>query len=217
MQFTTASSGAIVLACTPAVTLLLGKLTRSETWSRQKGFGVAFAILGAATAIGYDGFTFDGTAWRGDLLMMTATIIGAVYAVFSKPYLKRYSPLAVTALAMGGGAAALVVLWGTVDLPRTGWPALDPAGWLAILYIGIAGGALSFFLYAWALGRTSATNTMVLLPLNPISAIVAGSLLLQEKLSFNLFAGLILVAIGIVLVVCATDNNVSDAIAQVSL
>lgn len=217
MQFTTASSGAIILACSPAVTLLLGRLTRSEAWSLQKGFGVAFAILGAATAIGHQGFSFGGPTWRGDLLMMAATVIGAVYAVFSKPYLKRYPPLAVTALAMSGGAAALLVLWGTVDFPRTGWPALNPDGWLAILYIGMAGGALSFFLYAWALGRTSATNTMVLLPLNPISAIVAGSLLLHETPSINLFAGLTLVVIGIVLVVRSSDQRASEAVPQVSL
>lgn len=171
----------------------------------QKGFGVAFAIIGAATAIGREGFSFSGPTWRGDLLMITATTLGAVYAVFSKPYLGRYPPLAVTALAMGSGAAALLILWGLVDFPHTSLPILDGPGWLAILYIGIAGGALSFFLYSWALGRTSATRTMVLLPLNPISAIVAGSLLLHEKLNFNLFAGLALVVIGIVLVVGVPD------------
>lgn len=205
MQFTTASSGAIILACTPAVTLLLGKVTRSEPWSTNKGFGVAFAIIGAVMAIGHEGFSFTGSTWLGDLLMITATTLGAVYAVFSKPYLRRYPPLVVTALAMGGGATALLILWSAVDFPHTSLPTLSASGWMAILYIGMAGGALSFFLYSWALGRTSATKTMVLLPLNPISAIIAGSFILHEKLNFSLFAGLALVIIGIVLVVGVPD------------
>ena len=75
------------------------------------------------------------------------------------------------------------------------------SGWLAILYIGIAGGALSFFLYAWALGQTAPTTTMILLPLNPITAVIAGALFLQEPLSIELFLGLILVVVGIFLVV----------------
>ncbi len=200
MKFTTASGGAIVLACTPAATLLLGKLTGSEDWSIRKGFGVVCAIFGAAIAIGHIGFDFAATAWRGDLAMILATLLGAIYAIFSKPYLKKYSPLVVTAIAMAAGALGLLVFWAAIDLSH-GLPHLQLSGWLAILYIGIAGGALSFFLYAWSLGQTAPTTTMILLPLNPITAVIAGALFLQEPLSIELFLGLILVVVGIVLVV----------------
>ncbi len=200
MQFTTASGGAIVLACTPAATLLLGNLTGREAWSMRKGLGVVFAIVGAATAIGDIGFKFDAAAWRGDVLMVLATLLGATYAIFSKPYLKKYSPLVVTATAMAAGALGLLTFWTALDFSR-GLPRLDSIDWLPILYIGIAGGALSFFLYAWALGQTAATTTMILLPLNPIAAVLAGAFFLKEPLSLELFLGLALVIIGIVLVV----------------
>ena len=62
----------------------------------------------------------------------------------------------------------------------------DLSGWLAISYIGVAGGALSFFLYAWALGRASPTTIMILLPLNPIAALVAGSLWLGEPMGVGI-------------------------------
>jgi drug/metabolite transporter (DMT)-like permease len=200
MKFTTASGGAIVLACTPAATLLLGKLTGQEEWSARKGFGVVCAILGAAIAVGHIGFDFAASAWRGDLAMIVATLLGAIYAICSKPYLKKYSPLVVTAIAMAAGAVGLLVFWAAIDLPH-GLPRLDASGWLSILYIGIAGGALSFFLYAWALEQTAPTTTMILLPLNPIAAVIAGWLLLGEPLSVELFVGLLLVIVGILLVV----------------
>jgi drug/metabolite transporter (DMT)-like permease len=200
MEFTTASSGAIVLACTPAATLLLGNLTGAEKWSIRKGFGVTFAILGAATAIGNTGFNFQRTAWRGDALMILATLLGAIYANFSKYYLAKYSPLVVTAIAMGAGAVGLLALWGTTGF-SPGISQLGSADWLSILYIGVAGGALSFFLYAWALGQTAPTTTMILLPLNPIAAVIAGALFLNEPLNLELFLGLALVIIGIFLVV----------------
>jgi drug/metabolite transporter (DMT)-like permease len=202
MRFTTASGGSIVLACTPAATLLLGNLTGREDWSVRKGLGVVCAIAGAAVAIGHIAFDFHATAWRGDLAMVLATLLGAIYAIFSKPYLKKYSPLVVTAIAMAAGALGLFAVWVSIDLPN-GLPHLSATDWLAIIYIGIAGGALSFFLYAWALGQTAPTTTMILLPLNPLTAVVAGGLFLREPLTIGLFLGLILVVLGILLVVSA--------------
>lgn len=200
MLYTTASEGAIALACTPAVTLLLGCLSGSELLSAPKAFGVAFALLGALVGFGAGGFNFGGHALTGNLLMAVATVLGAVYAVFSKPYLAKYPPLTVTAVAMGAGAVALAAAWSAGGL-TVGVPRFTGGGWLAVLYIGAAGGALSFFLYAWALGRTTPTATMILIPLNPIAALITGALCLGEPLSKELFAGLALVIIGIALVV----------------
>jgi drug/metabolite transporter (DMT)-like permease len=208
MQYTTASEGAVVLASTPAMTLLIGSLKGSETWSIFKGFGVVFAVLGAAIAYGgtEGGLSVNGSL--GNALMVLAAVSGAVYAVYSKPFLAKYSPLTVTSMAMAAGALALSLTWLVGDR-GIGAPQLDTAGWLSILYIGIAGGALSFFLYAWALGRSAPTTIMILLPLNPVAALAAGSLWLGEPLGFWLFAGLVLVVIGIILVVRPSDGLAS--------
>jgi drug/metabolite transporter (DMT)-like permease len=201
MQYTTASSGAIVLACTPAVTLVLAALRGSESLSARKCFGVLLAILGAAIAIGGTAVLLERASWFGQTLMILATLSGAVYAVFSKAYLAKYPPVVVTAIAMGAGASTLLLIWLVRDLPTSGLPNLDFTGWLVILYIGAIGGALSFFLYAWALGRTAPTATMILLPLNPIAAILAGVAFLGEPLNSDLFVGLAFVITGIVLVI----------------
>ena len=201
MQFTTASSGAIVLACTPAVTLVLAALWGSESLSTRKCSGVLLAILGAAIAIGGTAALLEATSWIGQVLMILATLAGAVYAVFSKAYLAKYPPVVVTAIAMGAGAGTLLLIWLFRELPTTGLPNLNSAGWLVILYIGAIGGALSFFLYAWALGRTAPTATMILLPLNPMTAMVAGVAFLGEPLNSGLFFGLALVIAGIFLVI----------------
>jgi drug/metabolite transporter (DMT)-like permease len=208
MQYTTASEGAIVLASTPAMTLLIGSLNGSESWSVYKGFGVVFAILGAAVAYGGADFSLGANVSFGNALMVLATVSGAIYAVYSKRFLAKYSPLSVTSIAMAAGATALSVAWLVGDRAG-GAPQLNGVGWLSILYIGVAGGALSFFLYAWALARSSPTTIMILLPLNPVAALVVGSLWLGEPLSVGLFAGLALVIIGIVLVVRPSDGTAS--------
>jgi drug/metabolite transporter (DMT)-like permease len=206
MQYTTASEGAIVLASTPAVTLLLGGLNGSENLSVLKGLGVVCAALGAAVA--YKGTVLDPSAADvplGTILMLLAAVSGAVYTVYSKPYVVKYSPLAVTTTAMGAGAVALSLVWIIGDR-AVGLPHFDLFGWLAMSYIGIAGGAVSFLLYAWALGRASPTTIMMLLPLNPIAALVASSLWLGEPLGVGIFIGLSLVIVGILLVVAPTRD-----------
>jgi drug/metabolite transporter (DMT)-like permease len=211
MQFTTASSGAIVLACTPAVTLVLAAVRGSESLSTRKCSGVLLALLGAAVAIGGTAALLQSASWVGQVLMILATLAGAAYAVFSKAYLTRYPPVVVTAIAMSAGAATLLLIWLFRDLPTTGLPDLNSTGWLVILYIGAIGGALSFFLYAWALGRTAPTATMILLPLNPMAAILTGVTFLGEPLNAGLFVGLALVITGIFLVIntkAATKSGV---------
>jgi drug/metabolite transporter (DMT)-like permease len=203
MQHTTASGGSVVLACTPAVTLFLACITGGEVWSLRKALGGALALMGAAIAILGDDTSFNTSIGFGDFLMVLATLMGAIYAVFSKPQLAKYSPLTVTTIAMAAGASSLLILSAIryVSTPGSGLPHLDSAGWCAILYIGIMGGALSFFLYAWALERTTPTVTMIFMTLNPIAAIFAGVTFLGEPLGVELFVGLAFVILGIVLVV----------------
>ena len=211
MQFTTASAGSIVLACTPAVTLILAGLWGSERMTARKCLGVTLAIVGAGVAIGGALVVLTTASWYGHALMIAATVCGAVYAVFSKPYLAKYPPIVVTAIAMGAGAAMLLCVWSVRNLP-TGLPDLDARGWLVILFIGAIGGALSFVLYAWALGRTAPTATMILLPLNPMAAIFTGVLFLGEPLTSGLFVGLALVIFGIFLVIDMTRGTKSSGV-----
>ena len=110
------------------------------------------------------------------------------------------------ATAMGAGALALLCFWTAIDHSQ-GIPRWDSNEWLSILYIGIAGGALSFFLYSLALGQAAPTVTMITLPLNPIAAVIAGALFLKEPLNLDLFMGLALVIIGILLVVGINLNR----------
>ena len=201
MKFTTASGGAIVLACTPAMTLLLGHLTGSEKWSLRKGLGVVCAFLGAATAIGYHRIRFchDNVAWRrsDDPRDSARCSLRHLLQALSEKIFSSDGDRDRD----GCGRAWAVGFLGGDRLPHGLSPSSARGEWVSILYIGICGGALSFFLYAWALGQTAPTTTMILLPLNPIAAARGGAIFLHEKLSISLSLGLALVVVGIVLVV----------------
>jgi drug/metabolite transporter (DMT)-like permease len=96
----------------------------------------------------------------------------------------------------GRGTACLVaVSWlrGSF-MPVAGF---GPAQWLAVVYLGVFGGALTFFLWAFALGQTTPTRVAISVTVNPVTASLVGAALLGEPLRWNLVIGIATVFVGI--------------------
>jgi drug/metabolite transporter (DMT)-like permease len=135
-------------------------------------------------------------AWRGELLMVGAALCMALYSVWSKPFIQRSGPIPFTTLAMAAGAAVLVAL----SLLRGSFApveAFGPPQWLGVLYLGAVGGALTFYLWAFALERTTPTRVAISVTVNPVAAALVGATLLGEPLRWNLLIGIVTVFIGI--------------------
>jgi drug/metabolite transporter (DMT)-like permease len=64
-------------------------------------------------------------------------------------------------------------------------------------YLGAVGSALTFVLWAAALTRTTSTRVAISVPLNPVTASLPRSLLLDEVLRWILLVGLATVFLGI--------------------
>jgi len=73
--------------------------------------------------------------------------------------------------------------------------AFGPPQWLSALDLGAFGSALTFYLWAFALERTTPTCVAISVTINPVAASLVGATLLGEPL--NLVAGIMTVFIGI--------------------
>src|SRR5438874_1951727 len=60
------------------------------------------------------------------------------------------------------------------------------AQWMAVVYLGVFGGAAAFFLWVFALERTTPTRTAITLTINPVFASAVGALTLGEPIGINL-------------------------------
>jgi drug/metabolite transporter (DMT)-like permease len=198
LEFTSAARGALVLATSPMMTLALASVVRSEAFTGLKLLGVLSAFGGVAVAIvaGPGGVAGGGAAWVGDLLMLAAAAVGATYPVFAKPYLARHPPVLVTTISMTGGVLVVLPFAAAEGLFAV-LPAFDRAGWLALAFLGLGGGAIQFGLWVWAVRRLTPTQAVIFLTLTPITAMLLAGLVLGEAITFALFAGLILVIAGI--------------------
>lgn len=194
--FTTAARGALALSTLPLLTMLVAALLRVEALTPRKSLGVVIAMAGVALALLTGLATAPASAWRGDLLMVGAALCMALYSVWSRPFINRSGPVAFTTMGMAVGALGLIAISAASGgLQRLG--SAGPEEWLAFLYVGLAGSTLAFFLWSFALGRTTPTRVAISVTVNPVVAAIVGALLLGEAVGWNVIAGLAAVLIGI--------------------
>lgn len=194
--FTTAARGALALSTLPLLTMLVAALLRVEALTPRKSLGVVIAMAGVALALLTGLANAPAGAWRGDLLMVAAALCMALYSVWSRPFIKRSGPVTFTTMGMAVGALGLIAISAaTGGLQRLG--AAGTAQWLAFLYVGLAGSTLAFFLWSFALGRTTPTRVAISVTVNPVIAAIVGAVLLNEAVGWNVIAGLAAVLAGI--------------------
>ncbi|MCP4616963.1 MAG: DMT family transporter [Bradyrhizobium sp.] len=194
--FTTAARGALALSTLPLLTMIVGAALGSEALTARKTIGVLVTISGVSLAL-LSGLTAaPAGAWRGDLLMVAAAFCMALYSIWSKPFIARSGAIPFTASAMAAGAAVLV----TAALIRGSFAPVAAFGapqWLGAIYLGAFGAALTFYLWAYALERTTPTRVAISVTVNPIAASFVGAVLLDEPIRWNLVAGIVTVFAGI--------------------
>jgi drug/metabolite transporter (DMT)-like permease len=194
--FTTAARGALALSTLPLLTTLVGAALGVEPLTARKTTGVLVTILGVAMALLSGLATAPPGAWRGDLLMVAAALCMALYSIWSKPYIRRSGPIPFTTLAMAAGSAVLIL----GSLAHGSFAPVADFGapqWFGAIYLGAFGAALTFYLWAFALARTTPTRVAISVTVNPIAAALVGAAFLGEPLRWNLVAGIVTVFAGI--------------------
>jgi drug/metabolite transporter (DMT)-like permease len=194
--FTTAARGALALSTLPLLTMVVGAGLGSEPLTLRKTIGVLVTMSGVSLAL-VSGLSAAPTgAWRGDLLMIAAAMCMALYSIWSKSFIRRTGPLTFTVMSMGAGAACLILLsWcrgSFAPIAEFGRPQ-----WFAVTYLGAFGSALTFFLWSFALERTTPTRVAISVTVNPITASLFGAVLLNEPPGWNLLLGIVTVFVGI--------------------
>lgn len=202
IAYTTAARASLALSTLPLLTMLVAAALDIERLTWRKSAGVLIAVAGVAAALAAGLAAAPDGAWRGDLLMVAGAFCMALYNVWSRPFIARSSPLAFLTAGMGVGAICLAVL----ALAGGGFvPSFDPVQWAAVMFIGVFGAALNFYLWVWALERTTPTRVATTITVNPVSASLLAALILGEPIGLNLVLGIAAVLCGIW--VAATDRR----------
>jgi drug/metabolite transporter (DMT)-like permease len=196
-----ASRGALVLATIPLWSALLARAARRERLVFRQVVGVLLTLAGVGLALSEHGLDWHGglEALLGDGLMIVTALCGAAYGILAQRAFARYSALTVTTYAMVLGTLLLLpaaLVEGLVSV----FLRLDGQTVALLVFLGVFGGALGFFLWTFALTRLTPTQVAVYVNLNPLVATVLGAALLAERLTIIFAVGLCAVLLGVLLV-----------------
>ncbi len=195
---TSSARGALALSTLPLLSLAIGAALGRERLSWRKSLGALLATAGVGFALLSGLGEAPPQAWRGDLLMIAAAFCMALYGIWSKPVIARSGAIPFTAMAMAVGALVLIaVSWLRGSFGAVAGFAAPQ--WTAALYLGVIGAALTFYLWAYALGRAAPTSVAVTVTVNPVTASLLGAWMLGEPLGWHLAVGVVAVGAGIYL------------------
>ncbi len=207
--YTTAARGALALSTLPVLTMAIAALLGIEKLTARKSAGVAIAVGGVAVALASGLAAAPPGAWRGDLIMAGGAVCMALYNVWSRPFIARSSALGFVTAGMGVGAACLVAIaW-----LRGGFGAaleFTAPQWTAVASLGVFAAALSFYLWVFALERTTPTRVANTITVNPVTAALLAVPLLGEPIGLNLVLGLAAVGAGIWLASTESPSRASS-------
>lgn len=196
VRYIPAARATLIMTTMPLVTLFLASLMGQERLTLAKLAGCVLAAIGVGIALSDRSIDAVGEAWKGDALMLAATIGGAFNTVLMVPLLRRYGAFPVTTTGMSAGALALFALL-AVQGNLHGLGGFSQSGWIAIAIIMVFGGAIALYLWFWALEHATPSRVTVTISLNPVSAAFFGTLVLGEAVTGRMLLGLVLVVAGI--------------------
>jgi len=202
LQYTTASNASLYVVTGPISILLLGAIFLRERITLKKAIGIVVAVAGVLIVMGLDTLlAFElQTNLLGDALVLASIFMWAVFTVFGKKMTDQLGALALTGLTTIMGALWMLPV-GLLALERRDLTlgAIAPAGWLAIVFLGVGCSFLATLFYFMALQHSESQKVGVYLYTIPPMTALFAAIFLGESIGVSLVAGALLVFGGVYL------------------
>jgi drug/metabolite transporter (DMT)-like permease len=184
-------------AATPIFAVVVaGILLPDERVTPLKLVGVGIGFVGVVVMIG-----LPALSGGGSFIAQLAIIAAALSYAFAGVYGRRFKAMKINPIITAAGqvTASTIVLTPValmVDGPLD-VVAMSGDTWAAIAGLAVLSTAVAYVLYFKILELAGATNVLLVTLLVPVSAILLGSLFLNESLEVIHFVGMLLIAIGL--------------------
>lgn len=194
-QTTDAALATILNSTSPIFAFLLTMfVTRHETVTGRKLFGVGAGIVGICLIVGVQAIGGLGQELWAQLAIVAATICYAGAAIFGRNF-KGLNPIMPAAGSMICGAIVLVPASLITEKPWTLTPSLESI--LALLALSVFSTALAFAIYFRLVQTLGSVGTTAQAYLRVPIGVAIGVIFLREHLTSTALIGLVCVTAGV--------------------
>ncbi|RVU97738.1 EamA/RhaT family transporter [Coriobacteriales bacterium OH1046] len=179
--YTTVATATLCYYMQPTIVLLLSPVIFGERLTGKRAICAGIAIIGMVLVSGVTGgYGTHGEDMRGILLGLGAALLYAIVVIMNKRLggIDAYKKTAVQLLS--AGIAMIPYLCLSHDREAMGFDALTVA---LLLIVGIVHTGIAYLLYFGSMDGLEAQTIALFSYIDPVSALVFSSLLLQEPLS----------------------------------
>ncbi|MEO2199282.1 MAG: DMT family transporter [bacterium] len=195
---TSVTNSSLILGCLPVTVLLLNAVSRRrERVGRWQWVGVVLAVVGVYLVVGV-GAQLAGDTLQGDLTIMLSVWCWGWYTVGSRPLLRVYTPLQVTACTTVIGSIAFAPFAGP-SLVSLDWYGVSGWAWAAVVASGVLALSLSYVLWYTGVQCLGSARTSVYSNLVPVVAMVVAAVALNESIGAVKLVGAALVLFALAL------------------
>jgi drug/metabolite transporter (DMT)-like permease len=196
LQFTTATTAALIFGTLPIFTILISTLVGLERLSKRFLGASAVSFAGVALVAAGSGGGISADV-KGDLLALLGAATWAAYSVAIAPLMGRYSPFRISVVVLSGTTLLLTVT-GSGALAEQDWPH-NHYVWLGFAFAVLGPLVLTNVLWFRAIERVGPSRASLFANLQFFLAAVFALVLLSEPLALAQIAGGVAIALGILL------------------
>lgn len=197
VDLTGVATAVILLYAYPSIVTVASVFLLKERMTRGKAIALPLTFIGCVLVAGAkdleEGFSFN---MIGVALGLYTALAGAVYYIWGKKFLDKYSAntviLYMTALSLPG----IVILANPIaifDNP------ISTDAWMYIFAIGLFPGTIGFVVSMVALNHIEASKASIVASIEPVAAVVIAFLVLSDQLTLLQGVGVFLVFTGVIL------------------
>ncbi|MEM9319537.1 MAG: DMT family transporter [Pseudomonadota bacterium] len=195
-QFIETGLTSIFNAATAVFGVLVAALVfQDERLTPSRALGVAIAFSGVVVAIGIGALANFDLRSAGQIATLGGALSYACAAAWGRAKLGQLAPEVAAAGMLTGASLILVPLAFLID----GAPSMPsrPVTYLSVAFVSIIATALAYLLYYRVLRVAGSGNAMLVTLIIPPISILAGALVLGERLAPQAWAGFALIALGL--------------------
>lgn len=204
---------ALLMAMVPMSTLLVSVAVGLERLTTLRLVGLLVSLMGVAMIVVGD--VDDVGRLIAVSIVLSATVLYAIGTVYAKRKVSgRLPPLALaTGQVLSTAVVMLPIALIAEPLPHVSALSIEVIGSLAAL--GGLGTGIAFLVFYTLIERVGATNASMVTYLVPVVAVIAGVVVLGERLSWVAVAGGAIVVTGIYLTQRALPKTTTEAFERV--